>query len=154
MKLKALLFTSLLVSPLALANMDIMAHNAYARATPPTAVNSAVFAEILNQSDRERKIVAAQVDVAGKSELHDVIKDGEMMKMRQVDAFIVPAKGRLQLQPGGNHIMLFELKHALQEGEQVNVELTFADGEKYHFSAPVKKVMAGMQMESPMHMTH
>ncbi len=154
MKLKALLLSSLLISPLAFAHMDIMVHSPYARATPPNAATSAVFGEIKNSSDEMRKIVAVNVDVAGKAELHDVIKQGEVMKMRHVTEFAIPAHGSLMLKPGGHHIMLFDLKHALKEGQSVNVEVTFANGEKYRFSAPIKKVMAGMKMDSNMHMSH
>ncbi len=154
MKLKALLLSSLLISPLALAHMDIMAHHPYARATPPNATNSAVFGEIKNNSDKERKIVAVQADVAGKAELHDVIKDGDMMKMRHVADFSIPAHSSLTLEPGGHHIMLFDLKQSLQEGQSVSVEITFANGEKYQFNAPIKKVMSGMKMDDNMHMSH
>ncbi|KFK68657.1 hypothetical protein JS85_13340 [Vibrio vulnificus] len=43
------------------------------------------------------------------------------------------------------HIMLFDLKAPLNEGEQIDVTVTFANGEKMTFQAPVKKVMKGMQ---------
>lgn len=145
MKLKALLLASLALSPLAQAKMDIMAHHAYARATPPTAVTSAVFGEFMNRGDKERYIVSATTDAAGKVELHDVIKEGEVMKMRQVDRITIPAKGKVELKPGSLHIMLFELKAPLAEDQEIDVQLTFANGEKHTFTAPVKKVMSGMK---------
>ncbi len=150
MKLKAFLLSSLVAAPLAFANAEITTQDTYARATPPTAVTSAVFGNIHNSGDRARNIVSVSVDAAGKSELHDVIMDGEMMKMRHVDTFVIPANGKLPLKPGGHHIMMFDLKHPLKEGQTLNVTLTFANGEKYQFQAPVKKVMAGMSMNHNM----
>ena len=93
MKLKALLLATLVLSPLAHAKMDIMAHHTYARATPPTAATSAVFGEFMNRGDQDRFIVSATTEAAGKVELHDVLKDGDVMKMRQVERIQIPAKG-------------------------------------------------------------
>ncbi|EGQ7936882.1 copper chaperone PCu(A)C [Vibrio vulnificus] len=145
MKLKALALAALFVSPLVSAQMDLMAHHPYARAMAPGAVNSAVFVELMNRSDNVRTIVAAETPAAGKVELHDVIKEGDVMKMRQVESIEIPAKGKTVLKPGSLHIMLFDLKAPLNEGEQIDVTVTFANGEKMTFKAPVKKVMTGMQ---------
>jgi len=146
MKMKLLLLASLLVSPLSYAKMDIMAHATYARAMAPGAVTSAVFGEIVNRSDTDRYIVSATTDAAGKVELHDVIMDGEVMKMRQVSELKVPAKDKLVLQPGSYHIMLFNLVKPLNDGDNIDVQVTFKNGQQYTFSAPVKKVMSGMKM--------
>lgn len=147
MKGKALLLVSLLASPLAYAKMDIMVHQPYARATPPTAVTSAVFGEIVNRSDTDRYIVSATTEAAGKVELHDVITEGDVMKMRQIPELKIPAKGKLELKPGSFHIMLFNLPKPLAENEEIDVQVTFKDGEQLTFKAPVKKVMSGMKME-------
>lgn len=145
MKLKALLLTTLMLSPLAHAKTDIMTHHPYARATPPNAPTSAVFLEVMNRGDNDRYIVSATTSAAAKVELHDVIKDGDVMKMRQVERIQVPAKGKAVLKPGSLHIMLFELQQPFVEGEQIDVQITFADGEQQTFSAPIKKVMSGMK---------
>ncbi|MBY7667044.1 hypothetical protein B9J90_00300 [Vibrio sp. V09_P4A23P171] len=144
MKLNALFLASLALSPLAFANTDIMVHHPYARATAPTATTSAVFSQIMNKGETDRFIVSANTDVAGKVELHDVITEGDVMKMRQVTEFKIPAKGQVELKPGGLHIMLFDLKKPLVEGEKIDVQLTFANGEQQTITAPVKKVMSGM----------
>ncbi|MFA0013372.1 copper chaperone PCu(A)C [Vibrio lentus] len=145
MKLKALALAGILLAPLAHAKGDIMVHDAYARATPPSAANSAVFTTLMNHSDKERSIVSATTPAAGKVELHDVIMDGDVMKMRQVQTIAIPANGQVELKPGSLHIMLFDLKDGLKEGEQISMTLTFANGETQTFDAPVKKVMSGMK---------
>lgn len=145
MKLKTLLLASLALSPFAHAKMDVMTHHEYARATPPNAPTSAVFTQVMNTSDQDRFIVSASTSAAGKVELHDVIKEGDVMKMRQIDKIKVPANGTVELKPGSLHIMLFNLKQPLVEGEAIDVELTFANGQTHAFSAPIKKVMSGMK---------
>lgn len=144
MKFKALLLAVFALSPLAHAQSDIMTHNAYARATPPNAPTSAVFVEIMNQGDQDRYIVSASTPAAGKVELHDVITEGDVMKMRQIERIEVPSNGKAVLKPGSLHIMLFDLKQAFVEGEQIDVQITFDNGEQQTFNAPVKKVMSGM----------
>jgi hypothetical protein len=67
------------------------------------------------------------------------------MKMRQVQEITIPANGEAVLKPGSLHIMLFDLKDSLKEGEQIEMTLTFANGETQTFDAPVKKVMSGMK---------
>ena len=145
MKLKALALAGLLLAPLAHAKGDIMVHDAYARATPPSAVNSAVFTTLINHSDKERSIVAATTPAAGKVELHYVIMDGDVMKMRQVQTIAIPANGQVELKPGSLHIMLFDLKDGLKEGDQISMMLAFANGDTQTFDAPIKKVISGMK---------
>ncbi|MCK6264326.1 copper chaperone PCu(A)C [Vibrio sp. ZSDE26] len=160
MKLKSLLLCSLMASPLSYASTDsdstttnhvatidmaVMAHHPYARATAPGAVNSAVFVHLMNHNKTDRVLVSASSSVAKNVELHDVIKEGDMMKMRQVQEITIPADGMVELKPGSLHIMLFDLEKPLIEGETIDLELSFKNGEKYSFTAPIKKVMAGMK---------
>ncbi|WP_428808837.1 copper chaperone PCu(A)C [Vibrio lamellibrachiae] len=130
---------------MATMDMNVMAHHPYARATAPGAVNSAIFAHLMNHGKTDQVLVSATTEAAGKVELHDVIKDGDMMKMRQIDQLTIPADGMVELKPGSLHIMLFDLKQPLVEGETIDVELNFKNGEKYTFTAPIKKVMSGMK---------
>lgn len=151
MKLKTLLLSSLLLSTSVFAQSDIMFNQPYARATPPAAVNSALFGEVMNHGAVERYIVSVTSEVADKVELHDVIKEGDVMKMRQVEEFVIPAQSTLVLKPGSLHIMLLGLKKPLQEGENIEVEVTFKNGEKQVITAPVKKVMSGMAQQHGSH---
>lgn len=145
MRFKALLLATAFFSSMASANTEIMTHHEYARATPPNAPTSAVFTQIMNKGEQDRFIVSASTSAAGKVELHDVIKEGDVMKMRQITRIKVPATGKVELKPGSLHIMLFDLKKPLVEGETIDVEITFANGDKHQFTAPIKKVMSGMK---------
>lgn len=139
------LLVALAMSPLVRAEVNLEIHHAYARATPPNAVTSAIFAQIDNHDNEDRYIVAAVTPAAGKTELHDVVHEGEVMKMRQVKSLKIPANGTLQLQPGSFHIMLFDMPEPLLEGNNIEVQIKLKNGEQYRFSVPVKNVMAGMK---------
>lgn len=154
MTFKSLLLTSLLLSPLAYAQSDITVHDAHVRTTPPNAPTSAIFVTLTNTGSTERQLTAITTPVAGKAELHEVLHDGDMMQMRQVDKVTIPAQGSVALTPGGLHIMLFDLKQPLVEGENVEVDATFANGETVHFQAPVMKISSEMSMHSMDHHEH
>ena len=145
MKLNKLILPLLALAPLSMAHAAIDVNNAYARATPPNATTSAVFAIIENTGDKDRVIVEAASQASSVVELHDVIMDGDVMKMRQVKSITVPANGQTILKPGSLHIMLLDVEKPMKEGETINVELTFANGEVQVLTVPVKKVMSGMK---------
>ncbi|MGF1751210.1 copper chaperone PCu(A)C [Vibrio cionasavignyae] len=144
MKLNKTLLSLLALAPLSFANAAIDVHDAYARATAPNATTSAVFATIENTSDNVRTLVKANSQAAAVVELHDVVMDGEVMQMRQVQNIEIPANGHVMLKPGNLHIMLLDINEPLKETQTIDVELTFANGEVQVVTVPVKKVMSGM----------
>ncbi len=145
MKLKTLTLAALFASSFAFANNDINIVEPYARATPPSVPNSAIFLTLENHKMEERTLVSASSDAADKVELHNHTMVDGMMKMRQVENIKIAAHKSAVLQPGGLHIMLFGLKKQLVEGEEISLTLTFANGATQSLSVPVKKVMMGMK---------
>jgi len=125
-------------------NQNIEVVNAYARAVPPSAPNSAAFMLIHNHSDAERHLVSAESDVSEVTELHNHINDNGVMRMRQVPRITVPAKGSVELKPGSYHVMLIGLKNPLKEGDQVNLKLNFDDGSQQQMAVNAKKMMHKM----------
>lgn len=125
------------------ASAAVTIENAMARATFPMAKTGAVYMTISNDSTQDIRLVQAVTDasIAASVELHTVIKDGEVMKMREVkDGIPVPAEGQVMLKPGGYHIMLIDLVSGLEVGEEVKLSLTFSDGTTNSVIAPVKTV--------------
>ena len=118
-------------------------HAPMVRMVPPGQSVSAAFMILHNHVIKERSIVAAYSDVAAAVELHNHIMEDGMMKMRRVDAIVIPGHGEVVLQPGGSHIMLIGLTRSLEMGEKVAIELEFADGERLSFEAPVQMAPGG-----------
>ncbi|MBU8543582.1 MULTISPECIES: copper chaperone PCu(A)C [Roseomonadaceae] len=79
----------------------------------------------LRNSGAADRLVAARADIARTVELHTHIRDGNVMRMRPVEAIDLPAGETVTLAPGGLHIMLIDLKQALRQGESVPVTLVF-----------------------------
>jgi periplasmic copper chaperone A len=58
-----------------------------------------------------------------KAELHEMAMDGNVMRMRPIDALTLPAGRPVDLKPGSYHLMLVGLKKPLKVGEMVPVTL-------------------------------
>jgi periplasmic copper chaperone A len=91
-----------------------------------------VFMTIANPNNQADTLVAAKTDVAGRAELHTMVKDSQGgMKMQQVQNIPLPAAGSVELKPGSLHVMMFGLTRELKVGDTFNVTLKYETaGEK------------------------
>ena len=137
-------FVLSIVSIAAVFGADIEIEGAYARASIPNMPNSAAFFVIKNNSDKDIAITSANSDIAKKNELHTHIKENKMMKMMKIEKLVVPAKSSLELKSGGDHVMLMGLKKELKVGDEINLELSFSDGDKKSIKVPVKDLASTM----------
>lgn len=99
----------------------------WTRATPPGAKVGAGFMQLRNAGAADR-VVGAATPVAGRVEMHVTLREGEVMKMREVTSFEVPAGGSFELKPGGAHLMLVDLRRPLKKGEKVPLTLKLEKG--------------------------
>lgn len=101
---------------------------------------TAVFGTLKNSGQHQARLVSATSPVAGKVELHEVVTEpGGSSKMRPKDGgFVIPADGTHDLAPGGDHLMLMDLKQPLAVGSDVNITVTFEDGSSLPFTAQVR----------------
>ena len=137
-------FVLSIVSIAAVFGADVKIEGAYARASIPNMPNSAAFFVIKNNSDKDIAITSANSDIAEKNELHTHIKENKMMKMMKIEKLVVPAKSSLELKSGGDHVMLMGLKKELKAGDEINLELSFSDGDKKNIKVPVKDLASTM----------
>lgn len=100
--------------------------------------NSAVYMVIYNGRSASDRLIGAETDVARAVELHQTKIDAGMARMMRVPAISVPAAGRVELKPGGYHVMLIGLKHDLKVGGRVDLVLVFAKAGRHRVVATVK----------------
>jgi periplasmic copper chaperone A len=115
------------------------ARDAWVREPAPNRKQTALFVTVENASAKARSIVSASSDAAETVELHEMIRDGAMMRMSPVKTIDVPANGKAELKPGGLHIMLFGLKRQPVDGDTIRVTLKFDNGSTVTVAAPVRK---------------
>jgi copper(I)-binding protein len=102
----------------------VQVKDAWARATASTAKVAGVFMT-LTATGAPDKVVSATSPVAETVELHETVRDGNVMRMRPVPALVVTPGTPTELKPGGLHVMLIGLKRQLNRGETFPVTLTF-----------------------------
>ena len=98
------------------------------RATVPAQKTAGAFMQL--RSPKATRLVDVQSPVAGRAEVHQMAMEGQTMRMQKVDGIDVPANQPVNLSSGGYHVMLFDLKRQLKEGEQVPLTLTFVGSDK------------------------
>ena len=123
----------------------ITINDPYIRAVPPVVKTSAAFMQIQNSDKIERFVVKAETPAAAAVELHMHTKDGGVMRMRQIPHIHLPSNQTVSLQPGGLHVMLFELQTTLTPGDEIPITLTFDDGSTKDVIAIVRPVTGMMK---------
>jgi periplasmic copper chaperone A len=99
---------------------------AWVRSAVPGQAGTGAFMRIT--AAQPMKLVGASTPAAGQAEVHEMKMDGDVMKMRPVQALDLPAGRTVELKPGGYHLMLTDLKEALKPGTKVPLTLVFRDG--------------------------
>lgn len=97
----------------------------WARATPGGATVGVAFMEIRTDKGVTDRLIGAASPAAGRVEVHTHIMDGDVMKMRRVEAVDLKEGSSLILKPMGEHLMLFDLNAPLKEGDLVKIQLKF-----------------------------
>lgn len=116
----------------------------HVRALPPTVPNTAAYFTLKNQGS-EIKIVKASTSIAKEAQLHTLLEENGVVKMRQVSSYTLPANSEFKLSQSGDHIMIIGLKQALKVGQTVPIILYFSDGSKNTIKLPVEKVHTEME---------
>jgi hypothetical protein len=80
---------------------------------------------IANRGGAPDRLMGASSPAADRVELHTHIREGEVMRMREVPSIELPPGQTVTLQPGGLHLMLVRLAQPLRQGETVPVTLRF-----------------------------
>ena len=118
----------------------------WVRPTAPGAKVGGAFMTVVGGKEADR-IVSGSSPVAAVVELHTHIMEGGVAKMRAIPAIDVPAGGKVELKPGGLHIMLINLKAPLKAGEAVPLKLRFEKAGEIEVNVPVTaQAPAGMTM--------
>lgn len=101
--------------------VNLKVDGAWARATVPGQKGTGAFMSLT--APQPLKLVGVSSPVAGVAELHEMRMEGDVMRMRSIESLDLPAGKKVELRPGGHHLMLMDLKQPLQKDTQVPVTL-------------------------------
>src|SRR6202171_1506173 len=105
---------------------DLVITQAWSRATPGGAKVAGGYLTIENKGSAPDRLIGGSVDVAGRVEVHEMAVTNGVMTMRPLERGLTIEPGKtVKLAPGGYHLMLFDLKTPLKQGDQAPVTLEF-----------------------------
>lgn len=129
---KILMSVALFISAIFAADVEVS--DIYIKQTPPKTKNTAIFLKIQNNSDKDVALVDVESDLSDNVELHTNLSEGKKMKMIKVPEITIKAKSSIELKPGGDHIMLFDIKQPVTKDSKVSLTLNFSNGETLNFT--------------------
>jgi len=115
---------------------------------PPNAPTVAAYFVIHNNGKTADRLLGVASPIAGLAELHEHVKQGDLMKMQQVPSVEIPAGGDITFAPMAYHVMLLDLKDRslLVDGKRFPLTLHFEkSGDVTVEVAVQKQAPAGMQ---------
>lgn len=140
-KYKRLTFL-LLALATSLAQADhLQVKNAWIPEAPPVSQVLAAYMVIENSHDETAEIISVESADFGSIEMHQSIEVNGIAKMLPQKTLIVPAQGQLELKPGSYHLMLFNPKRKLRDGDTVELKIKLDKG-SFSATATVKKAGA------------
>src|SRR6266478_8508867 len=98
----------------------------WTRATPKGSTIAAAYMTLRNKGSAHDRLVGGSVAVAGRFEVHRMIMEQGVAKMRPVEGGLEIKPGEtVELKPGSFHVMLMGLKQPLEKGQKVKGTLVF-----------------------------
>lgn len=133
---------SLCLTSIAVSAADpLVISNAWARATRPGQEVSAAYMTL--KSNADLTLTHVESSAADVVEIHSMSMQNGVMEMRMLDTLALPAGKTVRLEPGGLHLMLFDLKQPLAEGRQIEFLLHLKEPsgrtQLMKISVPVRK---------------
>jgi copper(I)-binding protein len=112
---------------------------------------AAVFGTFSNTGDHDARIVSGESALAGRVEVHEVVPDasGAMTMRPNADGLVIPAGGSRELIPGGDHLMLMDIKEPLKPGADVTMTVVFEDGSTLPVTAQIRDFAGANEEYTP-----
>lgn len=118
---------------------DLEIAGAFARATRPNAPGAGGVLSVTNHGAADDRLISARSDAAGRVEIHEMVMQGDVMRMRPLaDGLPIPAGETVALKPGGFHLMFMDLRGPLVEGQAATITLVFEKAGAVEFTLPIR----------------
>ena len=111
--------------------------NSWVREAYSGAKMNAGYMTLVNVGSEEVALVKVESDAFENIEVHEMARVDGLMEMREVTDLVIPARGQIQFEPGGKHLMLMGPREHLTSGQKVDMTLTFKSGKKQTVSVKV-----------------
>ncbi|MCA1197070.1 copper chaperone PCu(A)C [Sphingomonas sp. R647] len=75
---------------------------------------------------------------AVRTELHEMKHEGGMMTMSPLKDVAIPAGSTVKFEPGGKHVMLYDISPEVRAGGKIPLRLAFANGKTIEVEAELR----------------
>ena len=133
-------------------SIEIM--NPWSRATPKGASTAIGYMTIKNNGATPDRLTSGSVDVAGSVQLHSMVMENGVAKMRELHDIEIKPGQIIEFKPGGSHAMFVDLKHPLSKGDRVSGTLVFERAGKVQIEYNVESLGAQSGPQDLEHMQH
>lgn len=122
---------------------QVSATDAWCRPTAQGAGAAGCYVTLTATADD--RLTGAASPAGERVEIHTMSMDGGVMRMRELpDGLALPAGQAVALKPGAEHLMLMAPTAALNEGETVEITLSFQSAPAQTVTAQIKSAPHGM----------
>lgn len=103
--------------------------------------NTALFFEVVNNSEKPDTLLSAESNIAEVVEVHETFKrENDMMGMRKVNFVVIPPKSTVKFKPRDLHVMLIKLKKDMKLNDKGEATLVFKNAGKIKIDAVVREM--------------
>ena len=117
----------------------LVIEDAWIAEAPPVSKVMVAYMRLKNTGAETIEIIHAESELYSSIEFHETIHENGLARMIRHDTLNIPANNRLELKPGGPHMMLFNPTKRLAAGSTVNIKLTTKNNTIKTVTVPVKK---------------
>lgn len=128
---------------------SVRVDGAWARASVPGQKATGAFMTLT--APQGARLVGVSSPAAGVSEIHEMVMQGDVMKMRAIDSLPLPAGQPVELKPGGHHVMLMDLKAPLARDGTVPITLLLKDAAGVESRTELQVPVRAMAMPAAAH---
>lgn len=112
----------------------------HVRATIPGTTISSAYMTIHNNSEKTVTLHRVSSKISPRVEIHQHSMKAGMMTMQQLDSLTIDGQSQLLLQPGGLHLMIFDVIKPLQVDDTVELTLHFLEQDEVIVQLPVQSI--------------
>jgi len=145
---------ALLYSLITVADSSLGVTEAWIREAPPGADVLAAYMVIANRDVDTATITTISSPDFERVEVHRTLVEDGVARMVPVESLQITAAGRVVLEPGGMHLMLFSPRRQLRAGNSVALDLQQSDSASIRVNVPVVKINAADGDDDSHHHQH
>ena len=146
---KVLLIIAFIFTANAANAIDVTIENPKIRLMPPGANMTAGYFTIINNSDEDITLVGVSSSKYDSMEIHDTVKDGDVMKMVKQNSVTIGANSKFEFRPMSYHLMFMMPEEDFKENQEIDVTFITKSGDEFSSVFTVKK-MTAMKMKMDM----